>query len=43
MVLFSLDRDRFSTLVMQRPVILMRLCRMFGGRLRETNRRLLAA
>jgi len=42
-VFLSLDRDRFSILVMQRPVVLMRICRMFGSRLRETNRRLLAA
>lgn len=41
-VFLSLDRDRFSTLAMQRPVVLMRICRMFGSRLRETDRRLLA-
>jgi Cyclic nucleotide-binding domain len=41
--LLSLDRDRFSTLVMQRPEILLQMCKMFGHRLRETNRKLFAA
>ncbi len=41
--LLTLDRDRFSTLVMQRPEVLFHICRMFGARLRETNRRLIAA
>lgn len=39
----TLDRDRFSTLVLQRPEVLLHICRMFGNRLRETNRKLLAA
>lgn len=42
-VLLTLDRDRFSTLVMQRPEVLFHICKMFGARLRETNRRLAAA
>jgi HEAT repeat protein/MFS family permease len=41
--MLTLDRDRFSTLVMQRPEILLQMCKMFGHRLRETNRRLFAA
>ena len=41
--LLTLERDRFSTLVMQRPEILLQICKVFGNRLRETNRRLLAA
>lgn len=41
--LLTLDRDRFSTLVMQRPEVLFHICKMFGARLRETNRLLLAA
>lgn len=39
----TLERDRFSTLVLQRPEVLLHICRMFGNRLRETNRKLLAA
>lgn len=39
----TLDRDRFSTLVMQRPEVLFHICKMFGARLRETNRLLIAA
>ena len=41
--LLTLERDRFSTLVLQRPDVLLQICKMFGSRLRETNRRLLAA
>ena len=41
--LLTLERDRFSTLVLQRPEILLQICKMFGNRLRETNRRLVAA
>ncbi len=41
--LLTLERDRFSTLVQQRPDVLLQICKMFGSRLRETNRRLLAA
>ncbi|MCA0199738.1 MAG: MFS transporter [Proteobacteria bacterium] len=41
--LLTLDRDRFSTLVMQRPEVLFHICKMFGARLRETNRLLAAA
>jgi HEAT repeat protein/MFS family permease len=41
--LLSLDRDRFSTLIGQRPVVLLQICKMFGSRLRETNRKLLAS
>ena len=41
--LLTLERDRFSTLVQQRPDVLSHICKMFGSRLRETNRRLLAA
>lgn len=41
--LLTLDRDRFSTLVMQRPEVLFHICKMFGARLRETNRLLVAA
>ncbi len=39
----TLERDRFSTLVLQRPEVLLHICRMFGNRLRETNSKLLAA
>jgi CRP-like cAMP-binding protein len=41
--LLSLDRDRFRTLVAQRPIVLMQICKTFGARLRETNRQLLAS
>jgi HEAT repeat protein len=41
--LLTLERDRFATLVLQRPDVLLQICKMFGSRLRETNRRLLAA
>jgi HEAT repeat protein len=41
--LLTLERDRFSTLVLQRPDVLLQICKMFGSRLRETNRRLVAA
>ncbi|MGE3332591.1 MAG: MFS transporter [Rhodospirillaceae bacterium] len=41
--LLTLDRDRFSTLVLQRPEVLFHICKMFGARLRETNRLLAAA
>lgn len=39
----TLERDRFSTLVLQRPEVLLHICRMFGNRLREANRKLMAA
>lgn len=39
--LLSLDRERFSALIGERPEILLQMCRMFAGRLRELNRRFL--
>lgn len=41
--LLTLERDRFSTLVMQRPEVLFHICKMFGARLRVANRLLVAA
>ena len=39
--LLSLDRERFSALIGERPEILLQMSRMFAGRLRELNRRFL--
>lgn len=35
--LLSMRRDRFRSLVAQRPQVLMEICRVFGDRLRATN------
>src|SRR5690606_9801206 len=40
-VVLTLERDRFSTLVTQRPEVLLHMCKMFGNRLREANRKLM--
>jgi hypothetical protein len=37
--MLTLKRDRFRSLVAQRPNVLMHICRVFGDRLRAMNKR----
>jgi len=41
--LLAIARDRFLALIQQRPEVLVHVCKVFGDRLREANKRLAAA